>query len=225
MGPRSGESFVVAAATRDDLAFAAALHATSLPDSFFASLGVTFLQRYYRMFLASPHGVVLVARCDDERVGSLVGTTDDVAHVRWATRSYWWRLGVAAGRAMLAHPSVLVHFARTRLVRYLRGLVRLWRATAATADTTQSLGVSGTTGTLSHIAVSEVARGGGVGRALLAAFQAGARAAGTDEIHTSTRLDETGAAGFYQQAGWRPAGTTVDVDGRAMARFEVQLGE
>lgn len=216
-------SVVVAAATPRDLDFVARLHRVALPDGFFASLDVNFLRAYYRMFLLSPHATVLVATLHGKPVGALAGTTDDVSHLQWATRSYWWRLIIAGAAAMLRRPAVFWHFCRTRFRRYLRAALRLRRVTSDPDRARPALQAAGRTGTLMHLAVVSEARGAGVGRRLVSSYQRLAEAVGTEVLHTTSRSDEKGAASFYGRLGWVSVGQVKDVDGRSLDRMRFDL--
>lgn len=216
------EDVAIRAASTLDLAFAASLHEAELADGFFASLGQRFLRSYYRMFLLSPHGVVLVAEHDAAPVGILAGTTDDVSHFRWVTRSYWWRLALVGATALLVRPRLLWRFARTRLRRYLRGALRLRRVTGdATAGA--KLGAPRVTATLTHIAVLPEVRGLGIGGTLTERYHQLAAATGAERLVASTRSDEYGATGFYRRLGWELAGNVRDVDGNAFDRLQLEL--
>ena len=200
---------------RADISFAARLHASELSDSFFASLGVGFLQAYYRMLAASPFAILTVEWVDGVRAGFVVGTTHDARHYRWLTRTYLWRMLPVGVVALLLHPLVLLRFVRTRLPRYVRGAVRLARRpTPASAPAPQ-------TATLLHLAVAATFRGSGLGERLVDEYIAAAANAGAVTIKTSTRSGAAGAAGFYRSLGWRHAGSTVDVDGRSFELFEL----
>lgn len=199
---------------RTDVEFAAQLHALELPDSFFASLGLGFLRAYYRMLTASPLAVLLVERTDGVPAGFVVGTTHDGRHYRWLTRSYLWRMLPVALVALVRHPAVMLRFVRTRLPRYLRGVVRLARRNAPVGVPELQ------TATLLHLAVAPPFRGSGIGQRLVGEFVAIAAHAGAVTVKTSTRSGSAGAAGFYRSLGWQYTGSTVDVDGRDFDLFE-----
>ena len=111
-------------ATRRDLRATARLHRRCLPDGFFARLGHGFLRRYHASFLRSPQAIALVVTTDGEPTAFLVGTLRNRAHYRWVLQ----RQGVAlAGRLVLAlgaRPRMAWLFARTRVRRYARWVVR-----------------------------------------------------------------------------------------------------
>lgn len=216
------EGVAVRAASTLDLPFAARLHEAELADGFFAALGRRFLRSYYRMFLLSPHGVVLVAEHEAGPVGILAGTTDDVSHFRWVTRSYWWRLAIVGATALVVRPRLLWRFARTRLRRYLRGALRLRRVTGD-ATASEKLGAPRVTATLTHIAVMPEIRGLGIGGALTDRYHQLAAATGAERLVASTRSDEHGATGFYRTLGWELAGNVRDVDGNAFDRLQLEL--
>jgi ribosomal protein S18 acetylase RimI-like enzyme len=59
---------------------------------------------------------------------------------------------------------------------------------------------------LYSIAVAAEEAGRGVGSRLLAAIEDAARAHGVSRVHLEVRADNSVAAGFYQRAGYQPAG-------------------
>lgn len=223
MGEGTSEGIVVVAADPADLAATAALHRRALPDGFFATLGVRFLRSYHRMFLSSPHAVALVARRGSDVVGFLVGTTDDVAHVRWASRTYWWRLAAAGAAALAVRPRILFRFLRSRLGRYLQALLRLRRVTRGADDAAVTLGATQRTASLVHVAVSDAVRGRGVGRALVSSYQQLAAGYGAEQAVTSTKADDDGATGFYTSLGWALERQVADVEGRPYDRLRLEL--
>lgn len=123
----------VDAARRSDLRATARLHRAQLPDGFFARLGSGFLSVYHRGFLDGPDAVALVVRDAGAVVGFLVGTTDNREHYRWLVRRRGPFLAARALAAMLTRPRLAVEFARTRVRRYLRGLIRLLRGRGGAA--------------------------------------------------------------------------------------------
>lgn len=60
-------------------------------------------------------------------------------------------------------------------------------------------------GEIQRVAVSSASRGRGVGRALMAALEAEARAVGIELLYLTTH-DDIGAARFYERIGWTKAG-------------------
>lgn len=59
---------------------------------------------------------------------------------------------------------------------------------------------------LQTIAVAAASRGSGLGRQLLAAVTAAARAAGARRMHLEVRADNTPALGLYASTGWAETG-------------------
>lgn len=198
------------ALTRQDVDFAARLHAETLPHGFFARLGVPFLRTYYRSFAASPHAVALVAQQRDRPVGVLVGTVRNGEHYRWVLRSFGSSLAWTGAAALVIRPHELAVFLRTRLTRYAKTVLRARQQGRVAADTPldqRRLCV------LTHVAVDPAARGLGVGAALVEAFLTAARASDRTEAHLVTLVD-SGASGFYARLGWQAGVERPDYDGR-----------
>ena len=115
--------------TAADAAFAAALHEKALPHGFFGRLGVRCLTADYLSFCNSPHVVAFVAETADGPAGSLVGTLCTGSHYSCVLRNQGVMLTRGGLVALLARPAERMFFLRTRLGRYLAGLLRFWRRT------------------------------------------------------------------------------------------------
>lgn len=192
-----------------DIEFAAALHASALPEGFFVALGQPFLRAYYRAYRDSPHALGLVATVHGAPCGFVVGTIDG-GHYGWILRHRFREHAWAALRGMLRRPGLVARFLRTRATRYGRGIIRL-RSRGRTSAGPASGSVT-TVGVLAHIAVADSQRGKGIGADLVAAFVSGAARHGTERLRVLTRADD-GAAPFYERLGWQPTETVRDVDG------------
>ena len=202
-----------------DLGFAAALHATALPHGFFARLGEGFLRAYLASFAASPHAVAVVAECAATPVGLLVGTVAHRAHYTWVVRHRGWQLAARGLVALAVRPDLLAFFLRTRVRRYLRGLLRLRRGADPHAATRPCPQVA----VLSHVAVDPAARGAGAGAKLVEAFLGRAEAAGAGQACLVTLAGRDGAADFYRRLGWTYNGDRPDSDGRPVSVFTRRL--
>jgi GNAT superfamily N-acetyltransferase len=198
-----------------------------LGHGFFPGLGRGFLARWHASYLAGPHGVSLVAEVDDGGgpvpVGFLVGSVDQVAHVRSVVdgplRAGLVRAGVLG---LLAHPRTAGRFVRTRGRRYARRLLGA-RAGAAPAPVAGG-GPAAPVAVVAAVVVLPAARGAGVGAALLDTFLATARAAGTPTAELVTRADG-GAAAFYEQLGWRRVADRTDRDGARVLTYALDLDD
>lgn len=202
---------IVRPLAKTDGTFAAELHCALLPTGLFPRLGTRFLRCYHASFGRSHDAVALVAMVDGRPVGLLAGTTDDRAHYHWVVRHEAWRLAILGATALAWRPRVLAHFARTRVRRYLSGLVRLGRRSAAPGG---SSGGGERVGNLAHIAVAPEHQGDGVGAALVDAYVRAAIAAGTTVLRVVTAREGPDVADFYRRLGWEQAGVTVDLDAK-----------
>lgn len=207
---------------RRDLAFAAALHARSLPHGLFPRLGERFLRRYYATFVRSPWAVALLAESGGRPIGTLVGTADDRAHYRFVARRCWLPLVGAGLRSLAVQPGVAWWFLRTRGGRYARGLVRLARGNQTGSGEPGSAGPVRREGVLTHVAVDEQARGSGAGGELVTAFTAWAGSRGTSHLRLVTHGTE-GAAAFYERLGWTVSGRRKGLDGGMWTELRLDL--
>lgn len=206
---------------RDDLRFAAALHRRALPHGFFAGLGEPYLRAYYGSFLASPHAVALAAVRDGRPVGVLVGTRNNREHYGWVAHRMARRLALRGALALAARPKVAVSFLRHRAGRYVRALLRMFRASRGPSvppagDPEPDVAV------LTHVSVDESARGHGVGRTLVRAFLAEASTAGVAEARLVTQADD-GAGPFYAALGWRHQGDRPGPDEDTVSAYAISL--
>jgi GNAT superfamily N-acetyltransferase len=199
----------------------ASLHASELPDGFFADLGPRFLRAYHDAFRRSPYGIALVAHSDRGILGFVVGAVDEQRHLAWIVRHRAPHLLLAATLALISRPALAVRFLRTRANRYARGGLRLLRGRIRTTESTGPQVATGVAGVLSHVAVDPLERGRGVGAALVDAFVREATIRGASRVRTMTRADADGAGGFYLSLGWRRVGSRPDLDGAPYDHFEI----
>lgn len=212
----SGCAPSVAEADRSDLDFCTALHADSLAHGFFVGLGPRFLRAYYRTFIDSPHGALLIARLEREAVGFVCGATDPARHTKWVLRHRGVRLLVLAIGALPIRPRVALRFATTRVRRYLRA----WRSRKhRQRDDAESPAAH-----LSHVAVLAGAREAGIGSALLLRYLDVAWDAGAERVRLFTRADAQGAGAFYARRGWLREGSRLNADGELMIQWSAPTG-
>lgn len=200
-----------------DVPTAVRLHRANLPVGFFVELGERFLSRYYRTFLTSPAAVALVAQVEGEVVGFLVGSTDEDAHYRHTLDLSRWGLARAGVTALLTRPELTARFLRTRARRYLNGIRRSGeRALTPTGTTVR-------TGVLSHIAVDNTVRRGGVGAILVEGFIRIARVHNIERLRLYTSQDNDAAQRFYKRLGWEERSLQHDIDGKPWVPFTLDL--
>lgn len=205
----------------------ARLHAAALPHGFFAELGEGFLRAYLRGFVDGPRAAALVVEHDGEVAGFVVGPTTNDVHWGWVLRHHGVRLAVAGCLALLRRPRLLVRFLRTRLGRYVRAVLRRLRRRPGGPGVGTGQGAPGSgsevavvVAVLTHVAVDDVLRGRGSGRALVDAFVAACIAEGAGEVRLVTRADD-GASGFYTRLGWQSLGERRGADGTIVEEFRV----
>jgi len=201
-----------------ELRAAAGLHGRGLPHEFLSRLGRRFLERYYRAFAESPHAAALAAADPGSgRVcGVLIGAFDVRAHYAFVIRRHGAALAAAVAFAALRDPRLLYLLVRTRLVRYLRGVLRsLAYGRAPLPGEREARRV----GLLASVVVEEGFRGAGLGRALVAEFERRAWERGVEGLELVTLPDGRGAGPFYERLGWEPAGERVSRSGERYALY------
>ena len=198
--------------TGRDLRAAAALHASELPDGFFAELGPRFLSRYLATFLDAPGTVALaVDSADGQLVGFLVGSTRD-GHHRAALRRHGRSLALAGAFALLTRPALTLRFLRTRAGRYVKALRRTPVSVPATS-------AAGRTAVLLHVAVAPEQRGLGFGAALVRGLEQAGRQDGCDRA----MLVSFGDKPFYERLGWQRGPVRRNVGGQDVVTYRRTL--
>lgn len=222
-------------ATRRDLRATARLHHRYLPTGFFARLGRAFLRTYHGSFLASPLAAALVVTGgeDDGPAGFLVGTLKNRLHYRWVLRHRSVALTARLVLALACRPRLAWVFARTRVRRYLRWIVRYPFRRGDQVSAPPDEGTEGgapdhateappTVAVLTHVVVDGSLQGAGAGRQLVEAFVARAREAGASEVRLVTDVDG-GASAFYERLGWRAVDEHRGLDGKLVREFRLPL--
>lgn len=207
----------------------AAIHAVQLPDGFFVRFGTRFLAAYHGTFLAGPYAAALSVGPPGAPSGFVLGTVDNPRHYRWLVRNAG-PLARSGFVALSVRPGLAYELARTRGRRYARSVLRLLRHRASTGGASRRTGradgsVPGpapVVAVLTHVAVAPDAQGSGLGRVLVEAFVADARARGADEIRLITHA-HTQAPGFYRRLGWTSLGERAASDGSLVEEFRLVL--
>lgn len=203
----------------DDLPFVTAQHLKYFPDGFFARLGPRFLAAYTRTYLTGPGARAYLAEIAGEPVGYLIGRTDPAALRRHVLRDHGRELLFRALGSLCLRPRLMLHFLRTRLVRYCRRLIPNRAPREAPVA-----GHAGVTAVLDYIVVTENARSRGLGAQLIAWFVKDATDAGCARV-TLVTATEGGAGPYYDRLGWRRLGETRTPEGRGLLMYCVPLKE
>lgn len=211
----------------DETAQAALLHARELPHEFLTRFGPEFLSRYYRAFIESPYAVALVASVDgEERTdGVLIGTFDTGAHYSYLVRRHGLGLALSTLRQVGRRPRLAGELLRTRLLRYLRGILRSLGYAAGDGKKPVSGREEERVGFVAYVAVDRKRRGGGIGGRLFGTYEDLACEAGLRRLELVTLPDERGAAPFFERMGWRREGEITSRSGERYAFFTRDLGE
>ncbi|WP_119070316.1 GNAT family N-acetyltransferase [Rubrobacter indicoceani] len=184
-----------------DLGEAAALHVRELPEEFVSRFGEEFICGYYRAFVEGRDAVALGIRDpeDGRLLGVMIGALDARSHYTYLVRQHGLRLALKATRATVKNPSLAADLVRTRLVRYVSGLLR---ATSRRKPDDKDPGADQRpVGFAVYVAVERGARRTGAGRKLFRAFESLCREAGSGHIEVATRPDSSGER-FFTALGW-----------------------
>jgi GNAT superfamily N-acetyltransferase len=186
------------------------LHVEAFAGFFMTALGRSFLEAYYTTVLSFPGRIFLgAADRDGSLVGFAAGFVDPQAFYRTLRRRRL-RLATAALPAVLRRPILFVRLRASQ--RRLAG--------AADSDALQGR----CRAELASLGVTATAAGRGVGRQLLTAFCAQARAAGALELRLTTDADGNEAVNrFYRSNGLRVAQMVASSPGRMMVEYCMDL--
>lgn len=201
-----------------DAPVTAAVHARGLSHDFVTRFGGRFLAGYHQAFADSPHGTVAVA--DDQEtgrvIGVLLGTFDTPAHYSHLVRRHGVGLAVRAAYQSVRDPGLGMELARSRAVRYARGIGRSIFGGKRNSPKEEVLD---RTGFLAHLVVEEKYRGRGVGASLVGTYETKARDAGLRRLELATLPDERGAGPFYERLGWEYEGERISKSGERFALY------
>lgn len=216
--PQTRRPVLVREATAAETVSTARLHVQCLSLGLFPLLGATFVARWHRAHVQSPHGVVLVAvdqESPDRVVGFVVGATDRGAFRAELLTRHRPSLLLHGVRALVLRPRVLRHFLRTRLSAYLRRLRRVRPGPSVPAGAQQPAPVAD----LTAIAVADGERRSGAGRTLTTEFLARCAERGASRVELVTATQSAGSVDFYNRTGWTARRRVPARDGQELQRF------
>jgi ribosomal protein S18 acetylase RimI-like enzyme len=174
----------------------AELHAQAFHDSLHTRLGQTYVHRLLHWFVEDPERISLAA-CDDANrvVGYVLGAP--LEQLGEMSR----RLLPTALRGVMLKPWLLINseFRRVCLSR-LYGLVGT-APVGVPHDVNLTLPIMSLVG----IGVAANARGQGVGRALMQAFETASRDRQMGSLELTVRQENAAAIRLYEGAGWIPS--------------------
>jgi L-malate glycosyltransferase len=186
----------------------AELHASAFPHGRTSLLGQGFLRGMYRWFATDPASCLIVATSGGRLMGAAAGTVGG-----YGRRMFRANIGrVILGG--LRHPVRLIHARAFRASRsYLRSLAPWGLGSPGGGPTDPIVDSGGTRASLATIAVAGTARGQGVGRGLLAAFEREMFDRGVGELTLTVDGDNEAAARMYGSAGWQNTVVGSDASG------------
>lgn len=182
---------------RDDLDAVVAIHLAAFPNFFLTFLGPRFLRLFYGAVMRD--GIALVATVDDRIAGFVAGMLDSRSFYRRLWRRRFFHVAIAIAPVILRRPSTLKRVARRGVARALQP--------APGAE-------------LMSLAVHPREQRHGAGRALVEAFIAAVRAAGTDSLWLITDAAENDAVKhFYETLGFAVRRTFTNAEGRKLVEY------
>lgn len=191
-------------ARRDDLEAVVEVHLASFSGFFLSTLGPRFLREFYAALIDHPGGVLLVGVNDGDVVGFVGGAREQVGFYADLLAGRKWRFVWAALPAVMRRPSV-----GRRVVR--------GRQRAEGVDT-----LAGPC--LMTIGVRPQREGGGVGRALVAGFEAELRSLGESTYCLTTDADNNDRTNdFYRRLGMHKRRVLETPEGRRLNEFTKTL--
>ena len=180
----------------EDLDRVSAIHCRQFPNSRSTSLGRPFVRKMYRWFVENQPGLSYVALIEDKPAGFVIGAIGGYGRTVFRYAIFEILFG------LMRRPWLLLR-SQTFLLwpSYLKGLFP--RRPGKTQQIVKNPGQ--TKASLASIAVAQSAQGGGLGKALVAAFEQGARQLGAATLGLSVELDNHAARRLYQRCGWQLA--------------------
>lgn len=186
---------VVSTATRADLRDMARCHAAAFPGEFLTALGAGLLKELYGHLARDPEGICLVARDGRGHLLGLVAGGAPAARARFIRRRVPRHFVTLLVRA-LGDPSV-----RARMLLHARSLISgMFRKSEVRRSDSPSPVAHAA---LLSICTDPAARGMGVGRLLMDAFETVAARSGYAAARLSVRPHNAEAIALYLRAGWR----------------------
>lgn len=175
------------------------LHLEAFPQFFLSSLGPRFLGLFYQGLIDCPSGILLVARSQSHGpTGFVGGAVDESAFFKWLLDNRRVEFLLEAAKLGVRHPNKIP---------------RLWRARRRDASAASFPEPA----SLLTIGTHPTARGTGVGRSLLLAFEEQLLEAGSLSYHLTTDAYENEVANrFYAANGMERAGRLSTPEGRVM---------
>ncbi len=206
-----------------DVEAAVELYCEVMSDQFLASCGRAFLRNYFEAWIGSPVAIALMAVSHDGlAVAMLLGSLDPAQHYRWMLRD---RGGAMAARLIIRairRPPWGIALARTRGVRYLRGLLRLVVWTQRGRQRGVEVASATQIGEVTHLMVAPDWRGHGLGSALLSQAEMLGIVRGVRRLVVVSPVGWA-AADFYARLGWSEQGEMVTRSDEHFLRFELAL--
>ncbi len=170
-----------------------AIHQQSFPATRSTRLGPLFLNKMYHWFLAYHPELAFVAETDGRVVGFLTGAIGGSSR-RIFHHAFWEIVFGFIRRPKLLFQADMFEMWHS----HIRGLApRYGLATSRATKSSTSLRA-----TLPSVAVSSVARGMGVGKALVDAFETAAKDQGATVLGLGVDLDNGPARRLYESCGW-----------------------
>jgi ribosomal protein S18 acetylase RimI-like enzyme len=203
VGYAAKQDFTLRPANLLDLPRMVAVHQGAFPGFFLTLLGPRFLGELYAGFLTAGNSICYVADERGECLGFVVGTTEPAGFFKRLLARRWHAFLYAGLSPLMRHPVSVSQ-------RFLAAL--FFRGDLPALITGATL--------LSSLAVHSLAKGKGVGLALVEKFCAEAVARGSNCIYLVTDEDNNHRVNsFYRKCGFSLDGSSRRMSGRVMNRY------
>lgn len=197
-----------------DVYTTARLHCELLGDGLFPRLGPAFVRRWHLTFVDNPHASAhVVTDAGGDVLAFILATTDQAQYVSETLRSAKWPLALRGAVGLARRPGLALSFLRTRTRRYARRILASSQPAPVTAPAAHE-----PVAVVHAIVTAPAARGSGLGRRLMACFEADVAAAGVNRMELLTE-DAGPAVEFYRRLGWTEREVRTNSDGRRMVLF------
>jgi GNAT superfamily N-acetyltransferase len=207
---------------------AVAIHREVLEEEFLSRAGEAFLRRYYRAWMASPHGVAIcVTNQNGDLLGALLGSIRPADHYRSMLRNGGAGIALSLLAYGLSHPRFGAELVRTRGNRYVRALGRVAARTLMQklSRSSKHAGLAAEEepiGEVTHLFVRKDAQGSGIGTMLLDAMVARAKDNKVSSLVLVTP-PHFEARRFYEKHGWVQDKELTSASGERFVRYKLYL--
>lgn len=203
-GSKMAESSPVRRMTLGDINEVVEIHRGSFPGYFLSLLGSGFLALYYESIVEAREGIAIVYSQRGRILGFATGMVNPAGFFRRLLKRRWWQFAWLSLPAVARKPAIIP---------------RLLRTLTYPGRTPEGNDVA----SLTSIAVSPEATGGGIGTALFQAFVIAAKERGAQVLHCGAKKAEEKVNEFYRKVGFTEIKELCTPQGEEIVEYVLRL--